>query len=61
LVEDKATNTSFGRDLIGELPSLAIAKDSLMNMTDGLVSNGRMANESLIGMPVLYWDDPSAH
>jgi peptide/nickel transport system substrate-binding protein len=47
--------------ILGEIPSPIIVKDGLMNMLADLPASDRMADESLIGTPILFWDEPDQH
>jgi peptide/nickel transport system substrate-binding protein len=47
--------------VLGELPNFCIVKNDLGNWLDGLYSSDRTADESIIGNPVLYWENPEDH
>ncbi len=47
--------------ILGEVPGPLIVKDGLMNTREGLPSLDRMADEHLVGTPILFWDEPEKH
>ena len=47
--------------VLGEVPSIGIVKNGVVNVVDGAYASDRTADESIFGAPVLFWEDPENH